>query len=63
METELRAFFWGRTLPEKYRYINLSNLSIEDIAILKELRNMIFEANRLGIDLGWGKQLTIEDLR
>ena len=63
MENELRAFFWGRTLPERYRHINISKLTIEDIVILNKLRSLVLTAEELGVDLGWGKQTTIEDLK
>ena len=63
MENKIRSFWWGRTLPERYKHISLSNLTIEDIVILNKLRSLVLTAEELGVDLGWGKQVTIEDTR
>ena len=36
---KIRAFFWGRILPERYRYLrDLSKLTEKDYIILKDLK-------------------------
>ena len=65
MNTKLRAFWWGRVLPPEYKRLaslSESELTTKDMEILEELKKIVLEAHDLGIDLGWGHQITKRDV-
>ena len=52
----LRSFWQERKLPNEYQHLSsLLSLELEDFKALEALRDMVLLAERLRIDLGWGK--------
>ena len=65
MQTELIAFWWGRFIHPKYSYLvgkPKDKLTEKDLEILNALRTIVKISGKLDIDIGFGKQLTMNDL-
>ena len=62
-KTKLRAFWWGRKYPVKYKYLaGISNPNNDQLEEMEKLKGIFEKAEAEGIDLGWGNQTTWSDL-
>ena len=61
-ERDLRSWWWGRTLPIEHKDININNLSVQDIEILDQLRDIVFIAYNLGVELPFGNYVKRKDI-
>ena len=60
---ELMGFWWGRTLPKKHKELrNLSDLTADQVGTLSELKDIVENAEKHGIKLGFGQHVRKKDL-
>ena len=55
---KVRAFWWGRVIPKQFVRLNdLSKIDEESLEILKSLRKIVLEADKIELKLGWGQMI------